>query len=181
MTDDSSAEHVDDLPDELPDDAARAFDRHEAFDLTEGGYRVATTAFEGIVTATPGPEYESTYEVRVTVPTLEAATADHVGEAVANGWFETLERRLEDAPQATRADVALDGMDVERGDVEVTVTYRFTWGNADRAADISKAFVEYVEGTYVEGVVPGYEYVSPVANLLQNASQGDGGAGGTPL
>ncbi|MHB9288083.1 DUF5813 family protein [Halobacteriales archaeon Cl-PHB] len=169
------------MTDDLPDDAGRALSRHEAFDAVDGGYRVTTTAFDGIVTAEPGPEYESAYEVTVRVPTLEAATADHVGDAVADGWFETLERRLGDAPQATRADLALDDLAVERGDAEVTITFRYTWGNADRAATIAKTLVEYVEGTYVEGVVPGYAYVSPVADLLQNASQGDGGAGGTPL
>jgi ATP phosphoribosyltransferase len=42
---------------------------------------------------------------------------------------------------------------------------------SDGAADIAKAFVEYVEGTYVEGVIPGYEYADPVAGLRQRARQ----------
>ena len=62
---------------------------------------------------------------------------------------------------------------------DVFVTYGFEWADPDRAAGIAKTFVEYVEGTYVEGVVPGYEYQSPVADLLERASQGEGG--GTPL
>jgi hypothetical protein len=66
---------------------------------------------------------------------------------------------------------------------EVVVTYRFSMGGAGQAADVAKAFVEYVEGTYVEGVIPGYEYVGPVAELLNSASSGasEGSRGGTPL
>jgi len=62
-------------------------------------------------------------------------------------------------------------------------TYEFTLGSADRAADVAKAFVEYVEGTYVEGIVPGYSYEGKVADLVSDASSGggDGEVGGTPL
>ncbi|MEF8975818.1 MAG: DUF5813 family protein, partial [Halapricum sp.] len=44
-------------------------------------------------------------------------------------------------------------------------------------------FVEYVEGTYVEGAVPGYDYEPPVADLLNQAQSGgsQGDRGGTPL
>jgi hypothetical protein len=166
---------------EFPDSVERAFGSHDAFERDGDAYVVTTTAFEGRVTAVDGPEYFSAYTVTVRVPTLSAATADEVGDAVADGWFETLERRLEDAPKATRADVELKTFDVERDGEDVYVTYGFEWGNADRAADIAKAFVEYVEGTYVEGVIPGYEYVSPVDDLVTTASQEGGGGGGTPL
>jgi hypothetical protein len=166
---------------DLPESVERAFDYHDAFERDGDAYLVTTTAFEGRVTAVDGPEYFSAYTVTVRVPTLDGATADDVGDAVQDGWFETLERRLEDAPKATRADVELETFDVEQDGEDVYVTFGFEWGNADKAADIAKTFVEYVEGTYVEGVIPGYEYVSPVADLVDSASQEGGGGGGTPL
>ena len=41
--------------DELPDAVETAFDRHEAFERAGDGYVVATTAFEGRVTAVATP------------------------------------------------------------------------------------------------------------------------------
>jgi hypothetical protein len=166
---------------DLPESVQRAFSSHDAFERDGDAFLAETTAFEGRVTAVDGPEYLSAYTVTVRVPTLPAATADEVGDAVADGWFDTLRRRLEDAPQATRANVDLETFDVERDGEDVYVTFGFEWGNADRAADIAKTFVEYVEGTYVEGVIPGYDYVSPVDQLIDAASQEGGGGGGTPL
>jgi hypothetical protein len=165
------------MTEDLPSDIAASFDRAETFEPTEGGYAVTTTVFDASVTAesTERP----TYSVRVRVPTLQAATDEEVGQTVADSWLETFERRLEDAPKSTRARVDLDAFSVERVDDTVHVEYAFTWSNPDRAADIAKTFVEYVEGTYVEGVIPGYDYVSPVADLLSNATHD--GKGGTPL
>ena len=54
-------------------------------------------------------------------------------------------------------------------------------GSERQGLDVAKTFVEYVEGTYVEGVVPGYDYRPPVSDLLSQAGQGDGERGGTPL
>lgn len=166
---------------DFPESVERAFDYHDAFEHDGDAYLLTTTAFDGRVTAVDGPEYFSAYTVTVRVPTLDGATADDVGDAVQDGWFETLERRLEDATKATRADVELETFEVEQDGEDVYVTYGFEWGNADKAADIAKTLVEYVEGTYVEGVIPGYEYVSPVADLVDSASQEGGGGGGTPL
>ena len=153
----------------------RAFERHEAYEREDDAFVVSTTAFDGRVTVAAGGVYTAT----VRVPTIQATTVDEVGEAVADGWFDTLQRRLEDAPKATRADVELARFDVERDGEGVFVTYGFESTDPDRAAGIAKTFVEYAEGTYVEGVIPGYEYESPVADLLERASQGEGG--GTPL
>lgn len=171
------------MTEEIPDEARTAFEGHEQITTAEEGYAIETTVFDGFVRASEGPDWKHTYTVTVFVPTLSAAAAEAVGPAVEEGWRDTLERRLEDAPQATRANVDLHDLAVEDFDDEVQITFTFEWGNADRAANIAKTFVEYVEGTYVEGIVPGYEYESPVADLLSAASQGDDGAtrGGTPL
>jgi hypothetical protein len=178
------------MTDELPAAVEEAFAAHEAFSPTPTGaaYAVDTTVFEGTVRATEmAGDAATTYVVTVRVPSLQAATREAVGEAVADGWFEALTRRVPDAPGATRADVALERAEVERDDADVVVTMAFAWPDADRAAEIAKTFVEYVEGTYVEGIVPGYDYQGPVADLLSRASShaegdGEGGTrGGTPL
>jgi hypothetical protein len=44
------------MTDELPDAVETAFDRHEAFERAGDGYVVATTAFEGRVTAVATPD-----------------------------------------------------------------------------------------------------------------------------
>jgi len=168
---------------EVPDAVADVFDARDVFVPSASGYVVETTSFEGHVTASEGEAWRTDYEVTVRAPTLRAATADEVGPAVHDGWLETFERRLEDAPKATRVAVDLDAYAVEEADEEVVVTYRFSLGGEREAADVAKTFVEYVEGTYVEGIVPGYTYVGVVADLMNAASTGgsEGSRGGTPL
>ncbi|SDJ42116.1 hypothetical protein SAMN05216226_103124 [Halovenus aranensis] len=158
---------------------SRAVTTHDALEMTDDGFEVTTTVFEGTVTVDETAE-PSCYTVEVTAPTLRAATADEVGPTVATDWFETLERRLESAPQATRTTVELDEFGVEKRGDSVVVTFEFTLGTPRTAVDVTKTFVEFVEGTYVEGVVPGYDYQPPVADLLADASQGET-SGGTPL
>jgi len=171
------------MTDEFPETARSAFEGHEAFETGPAGYRLTTTVFETLVTASEREDYATDFTVRVDVPTLQRVTEDgQVGDAVQSGWLDTLERRLGDAPKATRASVELDDFDVTTEDSVVTVTYEFSYGDADRAAAVAKTFVEYVEGTYVEGVVPGYDYGEPVTDLLSSAATGeDGERGGTPL
>lgn len=171
------------MTDELPAEARAAFEGHDAFEPADGGYRLTSTPFAVTATAGERDDYATDFTVRVEVPTLRAAVTDgEVGDAVQRGWLDTLERRLEDAPMATRASVDLDGFGVATDDGTVVVTYEFSYGDAGRGVDIAKTFAEYVEGTYVEGVVPGYEYGEPVSDLLGAAATGDDGErGGTPL
>jgi hypothetical protein len=167
-----------------PPAVREVFEAHDAYTLTDGTASVKTTVFEGTVQAREADaEWAERYVVSVTVPTLSSAVADHVGSAVESGWLDTFERRLEDAPKATRAAVDLEGFEVTASDGTVTVTYEFTSGTPATAAKIAKTFVEYVEGTYVEGIVPGYDYQPPVSDLLQQAQSGgsEGERGGTPL
>ncbi len=152
---------------------------HEAFERAADWFTVTTVPFENRITVTDSEGPHLNYTVRVTVPTLQAATANEVGGAVAAGWLETLERRLEDAPKATRARVEVTEYSIEQVGGDVTVTYTFASAVPGQAVGIARTFVEYVEGTYVEGIVPGYEYEPPVSDLLADASQT--GSGGTPL
>ncbi|WP_254821004.1 DUF5813 family protein [Haloglomus halophilum] len=170
------------MPDELPAAATRAFDAHDAYERAAGGpaFVLTTTKFDATVTARDDgePEWALTYELEVRAPMLSTATADEVGSTVEAGWFDTLALRLEDAPGAVRdsVDITLDVTE-EAGDA--VATYRFESGDPDRAAAIAKAFAEYVEGTYMEGVVPGYDYQPPVSEMLASArgTGGDEGSG----
>jgi len=104
---------------DVPDDVVDVFDARETFAPSGSGYVVETTSFEGHVTASEGEQWRTDYEVTVRAPSLQAATVDEVGPAVRDGWLETLERRLEDAPKSTRVAVDLDEYTVERDDEEV--------------------------------------------------------------
>jgi hypothetical protein len=156
-----------------------AFEDHGSLSPDDAGATVTTTAFDGVVTAAPTDGVGHSYTVTVQAPTLGAATADEVGDAVATDWLRTFRRRLSDAPKATRAVVELESFTAEREGETVRVEYVFEHGNPTAAAAIATTFAEFVEGTYVEGIVPGYDYQPPVAGLLSQASQG--GESGTPL
>jgi hypothetical protein len=170
------------MTDDVPERAARAFERHEAFEGREDGYAVTTTRFDTTVTAAETDDWALRYEVTVRLPMLSTVVEGDVGPAVEEGWFETLERRLGDATMATRRDVDLVSHDVAEQDGDAVATFVFEERNADRAPDVVKAIGEYAEGTYVEGVVPGYEYGDPVAAMLGEARQGEeGDRGPMPL
>jgi len=168
---------------DAPEKFVRAFDAHEAFERDDEGFVVTTSTFGGRVTATETEDWALSYTLEVRVPTLSATTEEAVGPAVEEGWFDTFALRLEDAPGAVRQDLSLDGFEVERVADEVVATFEFEWGNADHAPRMTKAMAEYVEGTYVEGVVPGYQYGPPVSDLLSSArgSGGDGDGSGDPM
>lgn len=167
----------------VPSAVTDAFDDHDAFEPGEEGYRVTTTVFDAIVTAIDADGVGHEYTVTVRTPMLDAAVeGEVVGPAVEDGWFETFERRLEDAAGATRAQVDLDEHRLRVDDGQAVATFVFSYGDPGRAAEIAKTLVEYVEGTYVEGIVPGYDYQSPVADLLEaSKTAGDNERSGTPL
>ena len=102
---------------------------------------VTTTTFDGRVTAAETDDRAPSYSLTVRAPTLSAATEEkeEVGEAVEAGWYDTYERRLEDAPMAVRFDVGLEALGVTEEDGEVVAVFEFRWHNADQASDIAKA------------------------------------------
>ncbi|GAB3695021.1 DUF5813 family protein [Halorubrum pallidum] len=156
--------------------ASRAFDAHDAFEPAEDAWRVVTTAFDAAVSAEPATDEQLRLWVTVTVPTLSAVTVDSVADVVEDGWAETFERRVVDVGGVTRGDGEFDPR-VAVGDDGITVTFELRDGNAARAVDDAKALVDFVEGTYVQGVIPGYEYTDPVSDLLSAARrQGNDGA-----
>ena len=170
---------------ELPERAERAFERHDAFDPVDGRwYAISTVRFDARVTAEETDEWPLEYLLEVRAPMLSTAVEDSVGPAVENGWFDTYSLRLEDAPMAVREDVELtdDRVFEEAGDA--VAVFQFEHGNADHAPRIAKAMAEFAEGTYMEGIVPGYEYGPPVSEMLSRARHSGGesdGRGPMPL
>jgi hypothetical protein len=146
-----------------------AFAAHDAYDTDGDEYVLTTTVFDGRVAV------DDEYRVSVTMPTLDAATEESIEDVLEDGWFETLSLRLEDAGSATRGSIETPEPTVERRNGEVHVEWPLAQDDGARAAEAAKALVEYAEGTYVEGIVPGYSYRSPVADLIAHArTEGDG-------
>jgi hypothetical protein len=160
---------------EVPDRARRAFRDHDGFEPTPrpGVFTPVTTPFDAEVAVAAREDGAVGFEVTVRVPSLSAATADHVAAVVEEGWYETFELRIEDVGDVTRGDHDLDPS-VRRAGDEVVVTLSFGDLDPRRGVDDALAFVNFVEGTYVQGVVPGYEYVDPVAGILAEARRAAG-------
>ncbi|KZN25490.1 hypothetical protein A4G99_03110 [Haladaptatus sp. R4] len=145
------------------DAVERAFRLHDGFEDDDEEYVVTTTPFDGSVTV------DDSIEVTVRMPTLSAVVTDEpVADVVESGWFETLELRLEDAHSVVSADDATPPT-VERDGDEVVLSVEFS--GSDKAADDAKAIVDFAEGTWMQGIVPGYEYGEPAAGMLNRAHQ----------
>ena len=167
----------------------RAFRQHPAFEKTDDGeYEATTTPFEGVVTAAADadePKSESAsgaseYRVVVRAPVLDAVVeGETVADVVQTGWFETLERRLADVHTVAETDTAT-APEIRREGEEVVVAVEFARADSERAAEDAKAIIDFVEGTWVQGIIPGYDYGEPAAGLLERATQNydDGGSDG---
>lgn len=169
---------------ELPSRVERAFRDHGSFERIEAGlYESVTTPFEGIVEATAAGDGEIAFGVTVRVPTLSAVTEDRVADVVEEGWYETFELRVQDPGGAIRGDRDLDPRVTREGD-RVVVEVAFADVDERRGVDDAGAFVDFVEGTFVQGIIPGYDYTEPVAGILSEARATGGseaagaGAGG---
>ena len=159
--------------------AERALASRGGVEREGDGFVATTTPFDATVRLEP-VDGAVRYVVEVVLPTLDAVVADEtVARVVRDGWFETLERRLEDLDGALRA--SADPPTVERDEAAGTVTVRAAFDSArpDRGAADVVALVGYVEGTYLEGVIPGYAYREPVAGLIERARERSGAPAGS--
>lgn len=149
--------------------AEQALARHGAFEETADGYSVTTTPFQALVRlANSGDSVY--YQMTVRMPMLDAAVAsEEVAAVVEEGWFETLKRRLEDVGGAVRVTPEGPTATIDRTTEEVVVESGFHTTDPSLGATDAKALVHYVEGTYVEGIIPGYTYRDPVASLRERA------------
>jgi hypothetical protein len=149
----------------------RAFADHESFERVDGdGYESTTTPFEGRVEVEPADEGRHRFAVTVRVPTLSAVVDGDVADVVEDGWYETFELRLEDVDGVLRRERGVVP-EVERDGETVVVEAAFEDIDERRAVDDAGALVDYVEGTYVQGIIPGYDYTDPVASILSRAEE----------
>jgi hypothetical protein len=154
---------------ELPDRVRRAFRDHGSFERTgETTFAATTTAFEGDVAVDALEDGRIRFEVTVRVPTLDAVTTDRVAPVVEEGWYETFELRVVDVSGVTAVERDLDPS-VRRLEDEVVVAASLSDVNERRGVDDAGALVDFVEGTYVQGIIPGYQYTEPVASLVSRA------------
>jgi len=173
---------------ELPDRARRAFRDHDAFapeEATDGERFVAvSTPFDATVDSKAAEGGRIEFSVTVRVPMLDEVTEDDVAPIVEEGWYETFERR-----------VASIGGGIFGGEQEPEPSVEETTFAGDRVAAVSAAFkdidprrgvndaaavVDFVEGTFVQGVIPGYDYTEPVTGILSKARQTGGSDGVEP-
>ncbi len=171
------------MTDELPERAVRAFEGHDAFEWDGEWFAVTTTAFDARSTAAETDGWALSYTVEVRAPMLSTAVEGSVGPPVEDGWFETYELRLEDAAMSLRDPITFDRHRVVKEAGDAVAVFEFEFENAGRAPEVVKAIAEFVEGTYMEGIVPGYEYGPPVSTLLSRArhSDSEGDRGPMPL
>ena len=160
---------------DVPGRVRRAFADHGGFEaVTEGEYASTSTAFDATATVEErGDGGEVAFTVEMRVPTLPTCVDGEVAEVVADGWYETFELRVTDASGVTRGEHDLDPS-VRRAGEEVVVTAEYADLNPRRGVDDAAALVTFVEGTFVEGVIPGYDYVDPVSSLLSSAREAGG-------
>ena len=155
------------------DRVGRAFRDHDAFERGTADRFVSTaTPFEATVRARERDDGHVEFRVDVRVPML-GAVADDVAPVVEEGWFETFRRRVEDMGHVTRKRHDFEPTVRDAGD-EAVVELSFTDIDERRGADDAAAVIDYVEGTYVQGIIPGYEYREPVTTLIDQARAAGG-------
>lgn len=159
---------------EVPSRVRRAFADHSGFEEVGVDEYVSTaTPFDAEVTVDAGDDGRVAFTVEIRVPTLSAVVDGDVADVVEEGWTETFELRVVDVGGVTRVDRGL-GPVVRRLDDEIVVTVEYTDINERRGVDDAAALVTFVEGTYVQGVIPGYDYTEPVASLVASARDAGG-------
>jgi len=149
----------------MTDGLERALAGHHRFETDVTGYVPTNIIFDARVSVEDGA-----LRVENQVPTLDAVVAgETVAPVVEDGWFETFERRVEDVGGVTKADdVAVIGVD--RSDETITVESELQATPGTAGGD-ALAVVNYVEGTWVEGIIPGYDYVDSVEAVRARARQ----------
>ena len=163
---------------DLPERVRRAFRDHPSFDPAPepGRFRYTSTPFAATVeaaTSDAGEDAAVTFHVTVRVPMLDEVTGDHVADVVEDGWYETFELRVADVGGVLKADRdvspsvrrSIDDEETRVAVVEASLGDR----NVRRGVDDTAAIADYIEGTYVQGIIPGYAYEPPVSDILSDA------------
>ncbi|WP_435062574.1 DUF5813 family protein [Halobaculum sp. EA56] len=166
----------------LPGRVRRAVADHDAVadEGPEGTLAVTSTPFDAAVAVAEAADGRIEFDVTVTVPTLSAVVEGEVADVVEDGWLDTFERRIDAIGDVTAAGHDLAPTVERRGD-EVTVAESVRDLNERRGLNDAVAVVDFVEGTYVQGVIPGYEYGEPVTGLVSRARATGGDEGSGPF
>lgn len=162
---------------DVPDRVGRAFRDHASFEqVDERTFESVATAFEGRVSVAPADDGHIEYAVQIRVPMLDAVVDGDVAPVVEDGWYETFALRVEDIGGVTRVDRDLEPTVYRDGD-EAVVEVTLVDIDERRGVDDAGAVIDYVEGTYVQGIIPGYDYTDPATGLIDHAREtaGDGG------
>ena len=165
---------------ELPGRVRRAFRDHDAFEAgdDEATYRATATPFEGVVAADPVDGGRVRFDVTVQVPMLDEVTEDAVAPVVEEGWYETFERRVVDVGGVFERERDVDPAvrETTHGGTRVAEV-RASLEDIDprRGANDAAAVVDFVEGTFVQGIIPGYDYTEPVTSIISKARRAGGG------
>jgi hypothetical protein len=149
--------------------AADTFANDERFEQAgEHEFAATKTPFEGEIELSLD-DNEVVYRVVSRVPILDSVVVgETVADVVEEGWYETLERRLAD-PKVTSVETTQPEIRQDGGTVVVESTFRDA--DPSRAPEEAQAIVDYVVGTWMEGVIPGYEYTDEVQALRERASE----------
>ena len=128
---------------------------------SDGLFVLRELDFDGEVSVADG-----TVALDQSLPTLDGAV---VGETVAavveEGWLDTFRRRVADVTAATDHEVSAPT--VEAGAEIVRVRTPIEAGTDSPEA--ARHAANYVEARWVEGIVPGYEYVPRVQAIRDRA------------
>lgn len=167
---------------QIEDRLRNALSRHDKFRSQNSGYEYTGTAFDVTAIVRDGE-----CQVRVVLPELDTVVQNEtVPDVVRSGWRDTLDRRLKDGPKAAGLQGDIE-YTLEEKDTVVIARYTFTPKSPRVIGEEVSAIATFVEGTYVQGIIPGYEYDEPVTGLIQQAGEQAGSdeidpeKGGMPL
>lgn len=143
---------------------AAAFRARPDFHEEESGvFAVDALDFEATVTVG-----EESVTLVHQLPTLAATVVgEPVAPVVEEGWEETFERRVEDV---TGVVDPVAGPTVETDGETVRVTMELDDGGKPVAEAVRHA-VDFVESTWVEGIIPGYDYDERVQQIRNRAME----------
>lgn len=149
----------------MNDGQASAFEAHPRFEpRAEGVFAIDGMDFEAWVRIDEGAVV-----LVDEVPTLDATVVgETVAQVVAEGWLDTFERRVEDVNGVVEAPI--DEPQVHRDGDVIRVETRIAVGDQADPAEVVAA-ANYIEGTWVEGIIPGYEYDERVRMIRNRARQ----------
>lgn len=149
----------------MTDGHASAFEAHPRFERRDAGvFSIGGMDFEAWVRIDEGAVV-----LVEEVPTLDATVVgETVAPVVSEGWLETFERRIEDVRGVVEA--PMDDPEVHRDGDVIRVETRIAVGDHE-IPDEALAAANYIEGTWVEGIIPGYEYDDRVQSIRNRARQ----------